>query len=245
MPSQPPADANPAPPRSLPMETLFHEIVNEARQIDLMLNGVTDKESADRSVRLLEQMLTHMDEHLHELEHFPFRQEQEAELLKSHMATLTHISQSYLSAMQRLAEVNAYGSEPLLALFVRYKVGSEKIKLLQAEDMPHTLLYGELADTLEDAIYTLNRVQNAAGSATVLPRLRALLGTANRVHHMLAQLVPPATDEQKEAVRPAREKLQKLFNDLKKAVDRLQNDRSYGNAELDALLPQLLQMGLG
>lgn len=232
-----------APPLSN-MDALFLEIVDEARLIDRTLSQVTDKETADRSVELLEHMLIHMDEQLHALEQFSFRREQDAEALKAHMATLTHISQSYLATMRRLAEVNAYGSETLLALFIRYKVDGEKLSLLQAEDMPHTQLYGELADAMEDIIYTLSRVKDPAAAAAALPRLQELLSAADRVHLTLVQLVPPSTSEQKDAVRPAKERIQNLFNELKRIIDGLQEARSYGNKELDALLPRLLQTAL-
>lgn len=227
-----------------PMEELFLEIVDEARQIELMLNRVTDKETADRSASLLEHMLTRMNSHLHLLEQYSFRHEPEAEALKTNMATLMHISQSYLATMQRLAEVNAYGSDTLLTLFIRYKMDGEKIGHLQAEDMPHTQLYGELADTMEDITYTLKCIQSAADAAAALPRLRKLLRVTDRARHMLAQLIPPSTDEQKDAVRPARARLQGLFGELKKAIDRLQTEQSYGNKELDALLPKLLALSL-
>lgn len=240
--------AEPALPEEMattPMDEIFAQIVSDARRIEHMLSEVTDKETADRSADMLEEMLVHMDAHLRELEQYSFRHELEAEALKAHMTTLTHISQNYLSAMQRLAEVNAYGSENLLALFVRYKVDGEKRSHLQAEDMPHTQLYGELADTVEDVIYTLSRVQSAEDARAALSRLQTLLGNMNRMHHMLAQLVPPSTDEQKDAVRPARDKLRKLFKELQKATDRLQAAQSYGNKELDTLLPQILSLALG
>lgn len=232
------------PQETQPLEILFREMVDEARQIERMLSEVTDRESADRSVEALERMLTHMDTQLHELENFSFRHEQEVAALQTHMAMLTHISQNSLAAMQRLVEVNAYGSEPLLALFVRHRVDVEKRQRLRAEDMPHTQLYNELADAMEDVIYALNRVQSADDAAAVLAGLRKQLSATERVHHMLMQLVPPTTDEQKNAMRPVRVRLQKLFNELKKAIDHLQAAQCYGNEELDALLPKLLALPL-
>lgn len=228
-----------------PMDELFLEIVAEAREIERLLNEITDKETAERSAELLEHKLAHMGEQLRALEQLPFRNEQDAEALKAHMATLTHISQGSLTSMQRLAEVNAYGSVKLQALFSHYKIDAERYSLLQAEDMPHTLLYGEMADLLEDITYSLAHMQNAQDAEAALPKLRNALTAIARTHHMLSQLVPPTTDEQKEAVRPTRERLQRVSGELKKAVDRLQEKQCYGNLELDALLPQLLQAALG
>ena len=216
---EPAAAQSPPAPLSHPVRTalddLFFEIVDEARQIERMLSEVTDKESADRSASLLEHTLVLMDSNLRRLEKLSFRHEPETAALKANMATLTHISQNYLAAMQRLAEVNAYGSEPLLALFIRYKMDGEKPANLQAEDMPHTQLYGELADTMEDAIYTLGCIQSAEEAAAAVPRLRNMLRTSDRAHHLLAQLVPPTTEEQRDAVQPARDKLRALFFELK------------------------------
>lgn len=234
----------PAVPESA-VDRLFESILDEAQQIDMLLSAITDKESAERSVALLEHMLDHMNTQLRTLEQRPFHSGSEAEALKTHMATLTHISQSYLYTMQRLAEVNAYGSDALIALFTRYKIDAEALPQLKAEDMPHTQLYNELADTLEDIIYTLNYIEAAEHAAAALPKLRALLDETDRTHRMLAQLVPPATAEQKEAVRPAREKLQTLSAELKKAIDRLQAAQCYGCRELASLLPKLLQTSAG
>ena len=108
-----------------PVDSLFGQMLEAAQQISRLLSEVTDKESADRSAVLLEQKLAYMDEQLRTLENFSFRRAQDAKALKVHMATLTHISQSYLASMQRLAVVNAYGSETLLALFVRFKVDAD------------------------------------------------------------------------------------------------------------------------
>lgn len=223
------------------IDPFFANIVDEAQQIDRLLSGITDRESADRSAVQLEEKLAHMSTQLLALEQYPFLHDQDAEALKAHMATLTHVAQSYLAGMQRLSEVNAYGSETLLALFARYKIDGEKLSQLHADDMPHTRLYGELADSLEDLLYTLSQVKDAAAAAQALPRLEKLLVEINHLHDMLAQLVPPATDEQKEAVRPARERLQIISNDIKSAVDKLQAAQCYGNIELDAFLPRILQ----
>lgn len=225
-----------------PMDKIFREIVEEAMQIDRILNEVTDKESADATAEILARLMEHMDTQLHALEQYPLHREQDAEALKTHMVTLTRISQNYLSTMQRLTEVNAYGSETLIALFKHYKVDGGKITRLQADDLPHTQLYGELADALEDLIYILNRVQSAEAAARSLPALHSLHSAMQRTHNMLSQLVPPTTDEQKEAVRPTRERLRKLSTELRSAIERLQNAQCYGNPALDALLPGLLQV---
>ena len=225
-----------------PMDKIFREIVEEALQIDRILNDVTDKETADASAEMLARVLARMNDQLRTLEQFPLHREQDAEALRTHMVTLTRVSPSYLVTMQRLVEVNAYGSESLIAIFKQYNVDGEKITRLQADDLPHTQLYGEQADALEDLIYVLDHVQSADSAARALPALNSLHRAMQRTHDMLSKLVPPTTEEQKEAVRPARERLRKLSTELRSAIERLQTAQCYGNSTLDALLPQLLQV---
>lgn len=220
---------------------LCRKLVQNAQDIGRLLSNVTDKESADQVASEVDKRLALMNEKLRELEAYPFHHEQDAEELKTHMATLTHVSQGCLSIMQKLVEVNAYGSEALMSVFMRYKVDDNKLQRLQAEDLPHTPLYEELADSLTDALYCLLKVQDADSAQQILPDLRKHLKKIEHTHHMLTQLAPPRTDEQREAVRPARERLQQLTKELKEVNDRLQEAHCYRNKELDLILPRLLQ----
>lgn len=223
------------------MDAIFQEIVQDAHQIGVTLSGITDKESADAAVQPLEALLNDMSQRLRTLEEtVSTRQGQDSEALKAHMSTLTHFSQSALNTMQRLIEVNAYGSEKLMALFTHYKLDGDKITHLQAEDMPHTQLYNELADRLEDALYTLGSIQDAASAANAVDEIREQLKVMERTRSMLSLLAPPTTEEQREAVRPARERLQKISAEIKNTIDKLQSVRCYSCSELDAMLPSLL-----
>lgn len=237
-------DAVEPPPASPKMEALFAELVADAQHIGQLLNEVTDKESADRVAQELDQRLTHMNTQLHELEQMPLRG-RDAEALKQHMATLTHVCQSTLQAMQRLAEVNAYGSEALMGVFSRYKIGDGKLPThLQDDDLPHTQLYAELTDAMEDALYCLQRVQDEPGARQAAADLTPTLHKIERICQMLVQLAPPRTDEQREAVRPARERLHTLMSDLKAQCDRLRKAHCYNCEALDLLLPRLLQVAV-
>lgn len=223
------------------IDSFFHELVEAAQQVTHLLNEVADQESADRIAPALKQKLAYINDKLHALETFPPKSEQDAEALKQHMATLTHVSQNTLDSLQRLAEVNAYGSEALMEVFDRYKVDTEKIPHLQAEDVPQARIYSDLADYLDDALYALRKAQDEATAHEAIISLRPLLSKMEQAHHMLVQLAPPATDEQREAVRPVRERLLKLSNELKEEISRLQTAHCYKNEELDQLLPRLLQ----
>lgn len=227
---------------TLRMDALFARLIEQALQIDRLLNEVVDKESADHTAPELEQKLALMGEKLRELEALPFRDAQDAEALKVHMAALTHVSQSYLSTMLRLTEVNTYGSGELMTVFQRYKVDDHRLTQQQSDDLPHTLLCSELADSLEDALLALNKVQDAASAAQTIPILQTLLTRIERTHHMLTLLAPPQTDEQKESLRPARERLLKISNELKRQNDRLQAQQCFHCRELDLILPRLLQL---
>lgn len=226
------------------VEETFQAMVEDARQISRLLGEVTDRETADRVAGELEQALAHMNEKLQALEGYSFRREQDAEALKQHMATLTHVSQSYLATMQRLAEVQAYGSSALSGVMQRYKMDGDRLSHLRADDLPHTPLYNELADSLEDALYSLSKVQDEAGAAGAAPALRELLQRISHAHHLLEQLAPPHTDEQKEVVRPVRERLRQALGELQKENERIKAAQYYNNRELEALLPRLLQVAV-
>lgn len=224
------------------IDQFFAALVHEAQQVYSLLNEVTDKESADRIAPLLDKSLAHMAAKMQELEQFPFRDEQDSEALTVHMASLTQVAQSCQDAMKRLSEVHAYGSDSLMSMFSRYKLQDNSLGYLREDDLPHSQLYGEMADSLDDALYSLRRVQDEASAREAVSTLQALLDKLEQAHRMLVQLAPPRTEEQREAVRPIRERLRQLSTLLKQQNDRLQAARCYQSPELDSILPRLLQL---
>lgn len=222
------------------IDSIFRELVDEAQVINRLLNEVTDRESADRIVPELKSRLQHLRVGLSGLERYSFSREQDAEALKSHMTSLTHISQRNLADMQRLAGVNAYGSEALMGIFDLYKINTLKAEGLDADDLPQTMLYHELEDALEAALPLLRRIQSEETATESLPGLRAVLSKIESAHRRLVLLAPPHTNEQKEALRPVRENLHRLSLQLKEEISRLQAAKCYSCAALDALLPHLL-----
>lgn len=229
-----------APPTSV-IDPIFRDLVETAQQVADLLSEVTDKESADRIAAPLKEKLAFIKDKLHTLESYPLNEERDAEALKQHMAALTHVSQNTLNSIQLLVELNAYGSEALMEVFNRYKVDTEKIPHLQADDVPHGRIYSDLADLLDDVLYTLRKVQDGTSAQAALATLSPLLRKMEQSHHMLVQLAPPLTDEQREAVRPSRERLLKLSGELKEEISRLQAAHCFHIAELDSILPRLLQ----
>lgn len=224
------------------IDRLFKSLIQEAQQINSLLNEVSDKDSADRVAPELNKRLSLMDAEMKELEKFPFRGEQDSEALTMNMAALTHVTQICLEAMQRLSEINAYGSEALMSVFKHYKLQDNTLSYLKADDLPHTRLYNELADTLDDVLYSLRSVQDTATAEAAVRTLQPLLLKLESEHNMLVQLAPPRTDDQREAVRPARERLQRISAELKAQNDRLQAAHCYRCSELDLMLPRLLQV---
>lgn len=223
------------------IDAFFKELMSEALQVDHLLNEVIDKESADRVAEPLGRKLAYIAERLHTLESFPLNEERDAEALKTHMTTLTHASQNSLAIMQRLVEVNAYGSEALMAVFNRYKMDGTAVPNLKADDLPHTQLYSELVEAMDDSLLVLRKIQDEASAREALTTLQPLLNKIEHAHHMLAQLAPPTTDEQKEALRPARERLHMLTLEIKEEISRLQSAHCYQTEELDTILPRLLR----
>ena len=99
------------------------------------------------------------------------------------------MTQRYLPVVQRLEEVNAYGSDALITVLHRYKQSAPRHE--ETAETPSVRAYTEWAEAAEDVLYLLRQVQDAADAeetALTLPlavehlqqcRLRALsLGSA-------------------------------------------------------------------
>ncbi len=235
-----PSPESESPAVALPrVEDLCESMVKEGQEIESLLTSVVDKESADLVAPKLGKLLDVMNEQLQTLARLPVAGSDNTQVIKTLMTSLTHISQSCLTSIQRLSAVNAYGSSALMEVLGRYNVGDRADGFLQPEDLPQTRLYNELADSIEDALFVLRKVRSEADARDAVSTVRELLGKIERTHDMLTQLAPPLTYEQKEVLQPVRNRMRAMSEEIKKVSDALQVAGYYQQAELPELLVRL------
>lgn len=219
-------------------EALCGQLVEEAREIDRILHTISDKASADHAAIVLRDRLELMRTLLKKLERMPAPSPAETRMLDQQMSALTHISQGYIPMVQRLTEVNGYGSEDLLEVFLNYKVvvSQRMSSATRAEDIPQSRLYTTIGDQLEDILYLLRKVQDRESAARAVRALDAAQVETTRLRQMLEDLSPILPEEQREATRPARERLRRLCEELKSQQERLRKAGFYGEENLGAAL---------
>jgi len=219
-------------------ETLCDQLVEEAREIDRILHTISDKASADHAAVVLGDKLELMRTLLKRLERMPAPSPADTRTLDQQMSALTHITQGYIPMVQRLTEVNGYGSEDLLRVFRNYKVvvSQRMSAATRAEDIPQSRLYTAIGDHLEDVLYLLRKVQDREGAARAAQALNAAQEETARLRQMLEALSPILPEEQREAARPARERLLRLCEELKNQQERLRKVAYYGEESLGSAL---------
>ena len=222
-------------------EQLGARILNESREILKLLTSVTDRDSADKAAGPLREKLKALDTHLRELETLPFTDEQDARAIHGDMTELTHLSQAELEILHRLQGVGAYGSQALLDVFEQYKFGQDAAPALQADDLPHSQLSTQLADEIEDALYTLRKVQDESHARDAANTVEDMLGKIERTHNLLTQLAAPRTVEQREALEPARERLRHLSSEARKVHELLRQNQFFGEPKLSDVMERLIR----
>lgn len=236
--------AESAAPSGERLRELGKQILAEAREVLRLLGEVTDRVTADSTIEPLRARLKAMDAALHQLKDVPYTDEQDALAIRGDMTELTHLSQAVLEVAIRLEEVGAYGSQGLLEVFEQYKLGKGDTPGLRAEDLPHSQLCNQLADEIEDALYTLRKIHGEAEARDTANTVEDLLVSIERTRNMLAQLAPPRTNEQREALEPSRERLRRTVEELRKVNATLQEQQYWGEPQLGLLLERLLRAAM-
>ena len=230
----------------MPLEKLCKVLVEEGQQVEGLLSAVVDKGSADETAEKLGVLLESMSEHLVQLQGYPTTGDDDARIIKTHMASLTHISQICLTTMRRLYEVEAYGSEQLMKVFRLYGVDTSTIPDgLHAENLPYAELYNKLSDQMENILFALRKVNDDTTATAAIAALREQAEQMERTKRMLTLLDPPRTDEQKEAVLPTRERLLQLREELLALRSNLQSIEGDSVAQLMDLLERILVASAG
>lgn len=217
-----------------PQGTPCRELVERTAAVERQLLSVSDRESADRAAAALETEFAALQRTLRALAEQPQTEEPAQRELADTMQRLLYMTQRYLPVVQRLEEVNAYGSDALITVLHRYKQSAPRHE--ETAETPSVRAYTEWAEAAEDVLYLLRQVQDAADAeetALTLPlavehlqqcRLRALsLGAA-----------PDAAARRSAAVKT----LPRLRAELHTEHTRLLENHAFG---IPALLPMVEQ----
>lgn len=97
-------------------------LVLRAREVERLLRTVGDRSSADAVAELISLHLSEMKKGFALLEKQPLANEEESRNVALEMRSLAHVMQGIMPVLQVLREVNAYGSEALINVFLLYKL---------------------------------------------------------------------------------------------------------------------------
>lgn len=174
-----PADAE-APSREVQSCPVCTELLELAQQVDRILRSVSDRESADKAAGELKGLLDRMQNLCSQLEKIPVSTPEDARTLSDSMRTLTHIFQSYIPVVERLMEVNAYGSEQLVNVFHLYKVRDGYTAGQSQEESPRFQAWQEVADSLDEVLYHVRKLNTAEDVNQRMPQLREAVQRAEQ-----------------------------------------------------------------
>ncbi len=223
------ADAE-APSEAVERCPVCTELFNQAQQIDRILRSVCDRESADKAADELKGLLERMQSLCCQLETLPVSTPEAARMLSDSMRTLTHIFQSYIPVVERLMEVNAYGSEKLVTVFHLYKVRDGYSAGQQQEESPRVLAWQEVADSLEVVLYHVRKLNTAEAVNQQMPRL------CEEVQRVEQWLQTARSDEyHREIPESCRTQMSALHQELRNEIRRL-SDSGLLTGELADLL---------
>ncbi len=222
------------------VQQICHDLLNDSQVVLNLLNGVVDRETADRAGAQLNGLLQRIDGNIKRLGKFPLTDAQVLGTIKSEMVSLTHLAQDSLRAMQRLREIGAYGSEKLMEVFAKYKVTLPSEHPIRTEDIPHDRLLNSLADAVEDALYTLRKVHDEVSARDAANTVDILIDRIEGTRHILTQLGLPRTEELRDALRPARERVQRLGNEVRTVNEQLKSQKYFDVARLGTIIERLL-----
>ena len=222
---------------------LCRRLVEESREVDRLLRTVSDRESGQSVAAELRSKMEFLQQGAGQLSQMPLSGAEAARRLEQLMRDLMHITQGYMPVVQRLIEVNAYGSEDLIQVFQFYKISAAAAASTAASnDSLIVRSYNEWCDNLDDLLYLLRRVQNTASAQAAVSG--ELPGAITRVARMAAEvesLQLGLSPQQLEFEPLPKARLRLLRGELRGEVLRLQNAGCYGVPQLNALLEDSLK----
>lgn len=218
------------PPSTPETVAQLQQLVDSTRRIEHSINAVTDRAGADAAAKEIRQHLQQMNMILHRLAQNPPADPEETRLLGGYMGDVVRTTQNFIPAVQKLSEVNAYGSAELLSVLSELMPPSGVTE--DEATLPHRRLYDELSDGIEDLLYLLRRVQDTESARRSVGAVDALMQQLCERYRDLATLPTVLTQEQRRSTMPARARLRRLRSDVDKEVERLGRSAWFSVPEL-------------
>ncbi len=210
-------------------------LVNESREVDRVLRTVSDRESGVAAATELRTRMESLRKGAEQLGRLPLETAEDLRMLEQLMRDLTHVTQGYMPVVQRLTEVNAYGADELISLFVFYKM-IVQTGSTQVSETPLVREYTGWCDSIDDMLYILRRVQDAASASAVVSELSSACSRAERRAEQIEEMQHGLSPQQLESERVPMERLQTLRAELRMELRRLQSVNCYGVQALQELL---------
>lgn len=223
------------PPQGTPCRVL----VERTAAVERQLLAVSDRESADCAAAALETEFAALQTALRGLAEHPQTEEAAQQELAQTMQRLLYITQRYLPVVQRLEEVNAYGSEALISVLHRYKQSAPRHEEGAVQETPLERAYTDWAEAAEDVLYLLRQVQDEADAAETALTLPLAVEHLQQCRLSVQTLGGSAAATDRRTAAPAAVKtLPRLRAELHTERARLSENRCFG---VPALLPMAEQ----
>lgn len=218
-----------------PQGTPCRELVERTAAVERQLLSVSDKESADRAAEVLETEFAALQRTLRSLAEQPQTEETAQQELAQTMQRLLYMTQRYLPVVQRLEDVNAYGSDALITVLHRYKQSAPRHEAVA--ETPPERAYTAWAEAAEDVLYLLRQVQDAADAEETALSLPLAVEHLKQCRLQM-QTVSGGTAAADARAAAARQRLPRLRAELHTERTRLLENHCFG---VPALLPMAEQ----
>lgn len=213
-------------------ESLCNKLIEEARRIDNILRGVTDRDSADKAAAELEACRVNMQSLLSALEKMPFDAET-THIITTQMTALTHITQSYMGRVNELQQAEGFGSQ-LLVVQINKLLADEGYT--EEDDTsgsdPLAPLYEKMQLLLSEALYMLRKTQDTATAKDAAAALRDIVTQHSELQKELNEAQETG----------AQGNMLHLAEELETEFSRLQEAAFYGDPDLSALLQRYIKL---
>ena len=222
---------------------LCSRLVRESREVDRLLRTVSDRESGQAVAAQLRSKMEFLQQGAGQLSQMPLSGTDSIRQLEQFMRDMMHITQGYMPVVQRLVEVNAYGSEELLSVFQFYKMSAAAAA--NAARRGESLVVrscNEWCDSIDDMLYQLRRVQDSAtAQAAADDELDLLIKRVERLAADVESQQLGLSPQQLESEPLPKTRLKLLQGELRNEVQRLQKTGCYGVSQLVPLLEECLK----
>lgn len=214
-------------------EEIGRRLVSASQEVGRLLRTVSDRESGEAVASQLKSKMEYLRKTTEQLSRLPLRSPEDARALERSMRDLMHITQGYMPVVQRLQEVNAYGSDGLMAVFQFYRMGqSDSQNSAQQEENPLVRASHDWCDSVDDMLYTLRRVQDAQTAAAAAPELPALISRVEERAVVVKAQRSGLSRQQMESEWIPTERMNRLREELRRELRRILEKDAYGETWL-------------